>query len=163
MYRLNKETDTFEPYFHHKEYRFIERIIWDEIHHCYWLGTWEKGIVCFDPEADDAERRYISQPLPVDIAHQATGDVFHMVQDDVFHYLWVTTDKDLLFLESQNRESWNKWILLFFFRQETRCFMRYTRIGKDSYGFQHSIWRVLWWRSVTMELINIRWLRCGIE
>lgn len=95
MYRLNKETDTFEPYFHHKEYRFIERIIWDEIHHCYWLGTWEKGIVCFDPEADDAERRYISQPLPVDIAHQATGDVFHMVQDDVFHYLWVTTDKDL--------------------------------------------------------------------
>lgn len=27
MYRLNKETDTFEPYFHHKEYRFIERII----------------------------------------------------------------------------------------------------------------------------------------
>ena len=95
MYRLNKETDAFEPYFHHKEYRFIERIIWDEIHHCYWLGTWEKGIVCFDPEADDAGRWYVSQPLPVDIAHQATGDVFHMVQDDVFHYLWVTTDKDL--------------------------------------------------------------------
>lgn len=116
MYRLNKETDAFEPYFHHKEYRFIERIIWDEIHHCYWLGTWEKGIVCFDPEADDAGRWYVSQPLPVDIAHQATGDVFHMVQDDVFTICGSLRIKTFLFLESQSREGWNKWILPLFFR-----------------------------------------------
>lgn len=95
MYKLNKKTDVFEPYFHHKEYRFIERIIWDDAHHCYWLGTWEKGIVRFDPKAAFVEQQYIPQPLPIDIAHQATGDVFHMVQDNVFHYLWVTTDKDL--------------------------------------------------------------------
>lgn len=95
MYKLNKETDVFEPYFYHKEYRFIERIIWDDIHQCYWLGTWEKGIVRFDPKATSANQQYIPQPLPVDIAHQSTGDVFHMVQDDIFHYLWVTTDKDL--------------------------------------------------------------------
>lgn len=95
MYKLNKGTDVFEPYFHHKEYRFIERIIWDDIHHCYWLGTWGKGIVRFDPKAASVEQQYIPQPLPVDIAHQSTGDVFHVVQDDVFHYLWVTTDKDL--------------------------------------------------------------------
>ena len=95
MYKLNKTTDVFEPYFHNKDYRFIERIIWDDIHHCYWLGTWEKGIVRFNPEAMSVEQQYIPQPLPMDIAHQSTGDVFHMVQDDVFHYLWVTTDRNL--------------------------------------------------------------------
>lgn len=103
MYKLNKETDMFEPYFHHKEYRFIERIIWDDIHHCYWLGTWEKGIVRFDPKAASTEQQYIPQPLPMDIAHQSTGDVFHMVQDNVFHYLWVTTDKDLFVFKITER------------------------------------------------------------
>lgn len=44
MYKLNKATDSFEPYFHNEEYRDIEKIIWDETHQCYWLGTWGKGI-----------------------------------------------------------------------------------------------------------------------
>lgn len=51
MYKLNKATDSFEPYFHNEEYRDIEKIIWDETHQCYWLGTWGKGIVRFNPEA----------------------------------------------------------------------------------------------------------------
>lgn len=103
MYKLNKQKDIFEPYYYNKEYRFIERIIWDDIHQCYWLGTWEKGIVRFDPKATSVEQLYTPQPLPVDIAHQSTGDVFHMVQDDVFHYLWVTTDKDLFVFKITNQ------------------------------------------------------------
>ena len=93
MYKLNKETDSFEPYFHHEEYRDIEKIIWDETHQCYWLGTWGKGIVRFNPEEQSPERQYIPQPLPVDVTGEATGDTYHMVQDDVYHYLWVTTKK----------------------------------------------------------------------
>lgn len=95
MYKLNKETDSFEPYFHHEEYRDIEKIIWDETHQCYWLGTWGKGIIRFNPEEQSPERQYIPQPLPVDVTGEATGDTYHMVQDDVYHYLWVTTKKDL--------------------------------------------------------------------
>ena len=95
MYKLNKATDSFEPYFHNEEYRDIEKIIWDETHQCYWLGTWGKGIVRFNPEAPSPERAYTPQPLPVDVTGETTGDTYHMVQDDIYHYLWVTTKKDL--------------------------------------------------------------------
>jgi len=95
MHRLNKETDAFEPYYHHPDYMDVEKIIWDNIHQCYWLGTWGRGIVRFDPKQKEPALQYVSQPLPIDILGKATGKLFHMVQDDTFHYLWVTTDRDL--------------------------------------------------------------------
>lgn len=95
MYKLNKEIDTFEPYFYNSEYRDIERIIWDETNGYYWLGTWGKGIVRFNPKSTSSDSVYVSQPLPVDINGESIGDIYHMVQDDVFHYIWVTTFKDL--------------------------------------------------------------------
>ena len=95
MYKLNKDTDNFEAYFHHRDYMDIERIIWDETNGYYWLGTWGKGIVRFDPNSKSPETQYIPQPLPVDITGNATGAIYHMVQDDVFHYIWVTSWKDL--------------------------------------------------------------------
>ncbi len=93
MYRLNKSTDEFEPYFHHIKYPDIERIIWDEKHQCYWLGTWGNGIIRFDP--NNKNQPYTPQPLPVDILGNPTGNLFHMVQDDKLNYLWVTTQKNL--------------------------------------------------------------------
>ena len=95
MYKLNKEIDTFEPYFYNSEYRDIERIIWDETNGYYWLGTWGKGIIRFNPKSTSSDSVYVSQPLPVDINGESIGDIYHMVQDDVFHYIWVTTFKDL--------------------------------------------------------------------
>jgi len=95
MYKLDKATDTFEAYFHHPDYMDIERIIWDETCQVYWLGTWGKGIVRFDPQSESEEERYVPQSLPVDILGTPVGNLFHMVQDDVFRYLWVTTQRDL--------------------------------------------------------------------
>lgn len=95
MYRLNKADDKFEPYCHHPPYMDIERIIWDDTHNCYWLGTWGRGIVRFDPRQPTPELQYVPQPLPVDVLGGAVPNLFHMVQDDVFRYLWVTTEKDL--------------------------------------------------------------------
>jgi signal transduction histidine kinase/DNA-binding response OmpR family regulator/ligand-binding sensor domain-containing protein len=95
LYRLNRVSNEFEAYFHNKDYLYIERIIHDATHGYYWLGTWGKGIVRFDPQNKTVEQQYIPQSLPVDITGNPTGDVFHMVQDDIFHYIWVTTQKDL--------------------------------------------------------------------
>ncbi|MBS2099583.1 two-component regulator propeller domain-containing protein [Carboxylicivirga linearis] len=93
LYKFNKEKDSFEPYFPHPQYKYIERIIWYETHNCYWLGTWGHGIIRFDPT--NQNQPYTPQPLPVDILGNPTGNLFHMVQDDVLNYLWVTTQKNL--------------------------------------------------------------------
>lgn len=95
MYKLNKEDDLFEPYCHNSFYKDITKIIWDEVHDCYWLGTWGKGIICFDPQQKDPEKIYTPQPLPVDMLGNPAGNLYHMEQDDVFHYLWVTTERNL--------------------------------------------------------------------
>ncbi|MCW3788937.1 AraC family transcriptional regulator [Plebeiibacterium sediminum] len=95
MYKLDKSSDSFEPYFTDSEFTDIERIIWDETHQCYWLGTWGKGIVRFNPEAKYPEEQYIAQPLPVDFKGEPVAQLFHMVRDDVLEYLWVTTTKNI--------------------------------------------------------------------
>lgn len=95
MYKLNKAKDEFQPYHHHNNYKDIERIIWDDEHQCYWLGTWGNGILRFNPEAPSEEQRYIPQPLPVDITGKSVGAIYHMVQDDTFKYIWVTSWNDL--------------------------------------------------------------------
>ncbi|MFB6340872.1 two-component regulator propeller domain-containing protein [Saccharicrinis sp. FJH62] len=95
MYRLDRQKDQFEPYFHNRNYMDIERIIRDKEHNCYWLGTWGRGIVRFTPDAENESQRYVPQPLPLDAMNQPVADLFHMVRDDEFGYLWVTTQKKL--------------------------------------------------------------------
>lgn len=95
MYKLDKEKDVFQPYYHYKNYRDIERIIWDDEHQCYWLGTWGKGIIRFNPECRSEKEQYTLQPLPVDITGKPVGSIYHMVQDDIFKYIWVTSWNDL--------------------------------------------------------------------
>ena len=51
MFKFDQQGHTLTPYFPDPDYRCIERIIWDETHQCYWLGTWERGIVRFDPKS----------------------------------------------------------------------------------------------------------------
>lgn len=95
MYRFNKTKDAFEPYFHHSDYLDVESIVWDDTHKCYWLGTWGKGIVRFNPNEKDPDKQYTPQALPVDVSGESVADIFNMVQDDDLKYLWVTTIKNL--------------------------------------------------------------------
>lgn len=95
MYCFDKRTGQFRPYYRDNRYMDIERIIRDEAHQCYWLGTWGKGIVRFTPEQSSRGTVYVQQPLPRDVTGKPVGNLFHIVQDDALHYLWVTADKDL--------------------------------------------------------------------
>nr|WP_321450970.1 two-component regulator propeller domain-containing protein [uncultured Carboxylicivirga sp.] len=95
MYKLNNTSNSFDPYYTNSEYTDIERIIWDETHQCYWLGTWGKGIVRFNPDAKSKDGQYVEQPLPIDIKGEPVAQLFHMVRDDVLQYLWVTTTKNI--------------------------------------------------------------------
>lgn len=95
MYMLDKTKDEFQPYHHHKNFKDIERIIRDEEHKCYWLGTWGNGILRFNPEEKAEDKQYVPQPLPVDITGRPVGAIYHMVQDDTFKYIWVTSWNDL--------------------------------------------------------------------
>lgn len=95
MYKLDKGKNEFQPYYHHKDYRDIERIIWDDEHQCYWLGTWGNGILRFNPGMAPEDKQYIPQPLPIDITGKTVGAIYHMVQDDTFKYIWVTSWNDL--------------------------------------------------------------------
>lgn len=95
MYMLDKTKDEFQPYHHHKNFKDIERIIRDEEHKCYWLGTWGNGILRFNPEEEAEDKQYVPQPLPVDITGRPVGAIYHMVQDDTFKYIWVTSWNDL--------------------------------------------------------------------
>ena len=80
----------FLPYHQNEKYRFIERIIRDNKHGCYWLATWENGIVKFMPDKP-AGSEYAEQPLPANDKGKTTARIFHMVQDDNNHDLWATT------------------------------------------------------------------------
>lgn len=141
MFKFDQQGHTLTPYFPDPDYRCIERIIWDETHQCYWLGTWERGIVRFDPKSKDPEKRYVPQPMPSAVGGQTTGNVFHMVQDDVFHYLWVTTDKDLfVFQITENGDL--KQIDTSSFLPLTKCFMKFIKTRTEIYGYRLSIWKV---------------------
>ena len=53
---LNRETDTFEPYYHNSRYGLIEKMIWDEEHQCYWLACYQSGVVRFRPASSEVSR-----------------------------------------------------------------------------------------------------------
>lgn len=69
-------------------------IVQDYTKRYYWIGTWGKGIVCFNPNASDEEKfRYAA--IPVGFNGKSSPNILSIVQDDVLHYLWVTTMDDL--------------------------------------------------------------------
>lgn len=92
---LDEKQRRFLPYCYNENYRDIERIIYDDRHKCYWLGTWGKGVLRFHPDARTDREMYVAQPLPINKWGNTVRDTYHMVQDDVHHYLWLTTYNDL--------------------------------------------------------------------
>lgn len=99
MYKIDGKSDMLVPYFHDPRYPHIERIIRDDRNGVYWLGTWGKGIVRFDPLSPDSAMIYVEQPLSVDNSGAVTGALYHIVQDSVYNYLWGTSYNDLFAFE----------------------------------------------------------------
>lgn len=99
LYIFDRRTNRFLPYCRDNRYMDIERIIYDDTHRCYWLGTWGQGIVRFTPDCSPSQPVYVQQPLPKDVTGKPVGNLFHIVQDDVLHRLWVTADRDLFVFE----------------------------------------------------------------
>lgn len=93
IYRLNRESNQFEPFTDPSLPMQITAIIQDKDHPYYWLGTWDQGIFCFDPS--DPEQPYTSYPTPLNRLGEPDGVVFFIVQDDSFGYLWTTGLSDL--------------------------------------------------------------------
>lgn len=89
LFRLDGKGQ-LEPYHNNIKYRSVEGIIHDSVHNCYWLNTWENGVVKFLPE-NPAGMEYVEQPLPQNRNGESTCRTYHMVQSGKTHDLWVTT------------------------------------------------------------------------
>lgn len=90
LHRLNSGTDTFEPFCLNEEYLLNTCVAKDKKYGYYWLGSWNRGIVRFDPYAASEEMRYILQPPPLSLIGEPSTAFFSIVQDDVYGYLWVS-------------------------------------------------------------------------
>lgn len=59
-------------------------ILRDDVNHCYWVGTWGQGILCYDP----ATGKFLKEPALVSRGKDM-GKVIGMMYDKRFNYLWV--------------------------------------------------------------------------
>lgn len=99
MYQLNTDTGDLTLFTDTDPYRSIKTcFLQDRDTSFYWLGTADRGIIRFDPNAL-GDSRYISQPLPVNSAGETDPAVYRIVQDEVYGYLWVTGLTDLFVFE----------------------------------------------------------------
>lgn len=83
---------------HIQSFPFLETntssIVQDYTKRYYWIGTWGKGIIRFDPKASP-EKMFRYEAIPVSFNSKNSPNILSIVQDDVFHYLWVTTMDNL--------------------------------------------------------------------
>ena len=101
IYKLNKERDSLELFAKpNPAYADIEEtfILQDKDKPYFWVGTWDRGIVRFDPSVAE-DSMYVFQELPVNSKNEADEGVLYMIQDDVYGYLWVTSFTDLFVFE----------------------------------------------------------------
>ncbi len=94
LYKLNKESYTFEPFLLQKGLS-ISTIIQDKDKEYYWIGIRGKGIARLDPPNRSKKAAYLHELLPVNVMGQQDGQVFHIVQDEVYGYIWGTFRTDL--------------------------------------------------------------------
>lgn len=97
--RLNRKTDKLEPLDAFGEMVDASDMIQDK--DCYWISTWNKGILRLDLSAPTRESRYIYQQLPQNIAGQPCNTIYHLVQDNNSHDIWATGIDDLFVFRIQ--------------------------------------------------------------
>lgn len=61
----------------------------------YWVTTWGKGIVRFDPKAQDTDKMFGLQTVDNASSNSDTRKLHHIIQDSVKGYLWVTAADNL--------------------------------------------------------------------
>ena len=61
----------------------------------YWVTTWGKGIVRFDPKAQDTDKMFGLQTVDNASSDSDTRKLHHIIQDSVKGYLWVTAADNL--------------------------------------------------------------------
>lgn len=92
--RYNSETDQFVPYpWPYEEYPMS--IVEDTLRACYWVGTWGRGIVRFDPGQRQPEQMFHSPNVEEGKPGAEKKKIHSIVQDAVKGYLWVTTTDNL--------------------------------------------------------------------
>lgn len=97
LLRYDKSKDRFVPCpwpFEESPYCVLK----DACTQYYWIGTWGKGIVRFDPNEMNFEKMFVPQSA----AMNGGRFVSSIAQDSVMHHLWVTTTDDLYAYEVTN-------------------------------------------------------------
>lgn len=61
----------------------------------YWVSTWGKGIVRFNPDETDAKNMFVLQPASNVDSGLDRKRIYNIIQDKVRQYLWVTTADNL--------------------------------------------------------------------
>lgn len=104
LLRYNAKEDTFIPY----PWNFQETptcIIQDSSIPYYWIGTWGKGIVRFDPNEKCPEKMFIPQPSTIDEKNIQRSEINSMAQDSILHHIWISATDDLYAYEIANNHT----------------------------------------------------------
>lgn len=94
MHKYNKQTKEFYLFYPYKER--INAIIEDkQKSDCYWLASWDKGLIRFLPKTNEEKERFVPQALPINSIGEIATTAMGIVQDDTYNYFWVTSWSDL--------------------------------------------------------------------
>ncbi|NDV64788.1 AraC family transcriptional regulator [Bacteroides sp. 224] len=103
LFKYDVDQDRFIPY----PWAFQENptcIIEDSKSPYFWIGTWGKGIVRFDPKEKDPEKMFVPQTATEE-SDPLRKQINSIAQDSVRGNVWVTTMKDLYVYEITEENS----------------------------------------------------------
>lgn len=92
--RYNATKDSFISY----PWTFHESptcILQDASSTYYWVGTWGKGIVRFNPNEKESEKMFVSQPSTTCDTDAQRKEINSMAQDSILHHIWTSTTDGL--------------------------------------------------------------------
>jgi len=96
--KYNEKQDCFIPY----PWRFKENptcILKDASSPYYWIGTWGKGVVRFDPNEKDPDKMYVPQTITTSRNGVQSKRISSIAQDSIRHLIWTTAMDDLYVYE----------------------------------------------------------------
>lgn len=94
LFRYNPKKDEFISYsWPYNEYP--TGIIKDAVTPYYWISTWGKGIVRFNPDEVNPDKMFVAFPAMDTKMTQDEKRIYHIIQDNIRHYLWVITKDNL--------------------------------------------------------------------
>lgn len=95
VFKYDALKDDFVPFKRSYLVHTVTSIRQDIRNDFFWLGTWQYGVVKFDPWASEKDM-YKNAPLPLNSMGQQESTVLYLTQDEVDGDLWFTTLSDLV-------------------------------------------------------------------